>query len=248
MAEREAVSGRDLLGNLRDQVSVMKSFYNGVEELEDRGLAGAVIDEIRAMGPAAEQALRGLLDLTDRELTEYANVYMEKQQLANRAALTELEGLRQETVNQIAGTVQELKSYYDQNAPDLGLSFTDGLVNGMLSGLTAVRQAAMQVADTAMRAAGGVMTFETPPPAYADLADTMTRSGTRGGGGSAEAMERMADVFSRSCAGDCGCASPQEIAAAVAAALDGMDVVLDGRKVGQVITTRQQNDNRAFDR
>ena len=36
-------------------------------------------------------------------------------------------------------------------------------------------------------------------------------------------------------------------AAAVAAALDGMDVVLDGRKVGQVITTRQQNDNRAFD-
>ena len=248
VAEREAVSGRDLLGNLRDQVSVMKSFYNGVEELEDRGLAGAVIDEIRAMGPAAEQALRGLLDLTDRELTEYANVYMEKQQLANRAALTELEGLRQETVNQIAGTVQELKSYYDQNAPDLGLSFTDGLVNGMLSGLTAVRQAAMQVADTAMRAAGGVMTFETPPPAYADLADTMTRSGTRGGGGSAEAMERMADVFSRSCAGDCGCASPQEIAAAVAAALDGMDVVLDGRKVGQVITTRQQNDNRAFDR
>ncbi len=247
VAEREAVSGRDLLGNLRDQVSVMKSFYNGVEELEDRGLAGAVIDEIRAMGPAAEQALRGLLDLTDRELTEYANVYMEKQQLANRAALTELEGLRQETVNQIAGTVQELKSYYDQNAPDLGLSFTDGLVNGMLSGLTAVRQAAMQVADTAMRAAGGVMTFETPPPAYADLADTMTRSGTRGGGGSAEAMERMADVFSRSCAGDCGCASPQEIAAAVAAALDGMDVVLDGRKVGQVITTRQQNDNRAFD-
>ena len=249
VAEREAVSGRDLLGNLRDQVAVMKSFYNGVEELEDRGLAGAVIDEIRAMGPAAEQALRGLLDLTDRELTEYANVYMEKQQLANRAALTELEGLRQETVNQIAGTVQELKSYYDQNAPDLGLSFTDGLVNGMLSGLTAVRQAAMQVADTAMRAAGGVMTFETPPPAYADLADTMTRSGTRGGGGrTAEALERAADAISRSCAGDCGCASPQEIAAAVAAALDGMDLVLDGRKVGQVITTRQQNDNRAFDR
>ena len=200
VAEREAVSGRDLLGNLRDQVAVMKSFYNGVEELEDRGLAGAVIDEIRAMGPAAEQALRGLLDLTDRELTEYANVYMEKQQLANRAALTELEGLRQETVNQIAGTVQELKSYYDQNAPDLGLSFTDGLVNGMLSGRTA------------------------------------------------EALERAADAISRSCAGDCGCASPQEIAAAVAAALDGMDVVLDGRKVGQVITTRQQNDNRAFDR
>ncbi len=249
VAEREAVSGRDLLGNLRDQVAVMKSFYNGVEELEDRGLAGAVIDEIRAMGPAAEQALRGLLDLTDRELAEYANVYMEKQQLANRAALTELEGLRQETANQIAGTVQELKSYYDQNAPDLGLSFTDGLVNGMLSGLTAVRQAAMQVADTAMRAAGGVMTFETPPPAYADLADTMTRSGTRGGGGrTAEALERAADAISRSCAGDCGCASPQEIAAAVAAALDGMDVVLDGRKVGQVITTRQQNDNRAFDR
>lgn len=249
VAEREAVSGRDLLGNLRDQVAVMKSFYNGVEELEDRGLAGAVIDEIRAMGPAAEQALRGLLDLTDRELTEYANVYMEKQQLANRAALTELEGLRQETVNQIAGTVQELKSYYDQNAPDLGLSFTDGLVNGMLSGLTAVRQAAMQVADTAMRAAGGVMTFETPPPAYADLADTITRSGALGGGGrTAEALERAADAISRSCAGDCGCASPQEIAAAVAAALDGMDVVLDGRKVGQVITTRQQNDNRAFDR
>lgn len=248
VAEREAVSGRDLLGNLRDQVAVMKSFYNGVEELEDRGLAGAVIDEIRAMGPAAEQALRGLLDLTDRELTEYANVYMEKQQLANRAALTELEGLRQETVNQIAGTVQELKSYYDQNAPDLGLSFTDGLVNGMLSGLTAVRQAAMQVAETAMQAAGGVMTFETPPPAYADLADTMTRSGTRGGGGSAEAMERMADAFSRSCAGDCGCASPQELADAVAAALSGTAVVLDGRKVGQVITTRQQNDDRAFDR
>lgn len=249
VAEREEVSGKGLLQNLRDQVSVMKSFYKGVEELENRGLSHAIVDEIRSMGPKAESELQGLLGLTDRELSEYANVYMEKQQLANRAALTELEDFKRETVNQIADTVQTLKSYYDQNAPDLGVSFTDGLVNGMLSGISAVRQAGIQVADAAMQSARGAMQFSAPAAAYADLADTMVHGSIRGNSRQTEdALERLADTFSKAQAGAGGGISERSIASAVSSALNGTAVVMDGRRVGQVVTTRQENDNRAFDR
>ena len=239
VAEREEVSGKDLLGNLRDQVSVMKSFYKGVEELADRGLSETIVDEIRAMG---------LLGLTDRELSEYANVYMEKQQLANQAALRELEDFKRETVDQIAENLQALKTYYDQNAPELGLSFTDGLVSGMLSGIADVRRAAASVAEAAVQSAGSRMSLGAPGTAYADIADTMVQSGAHGGGRAQEAMEDAAKALREASASGGKGISERELANAMAGAMDGMDVKLDGQKVGRITRTRQEYDDRAFDR
>lgn len=248
VAEREEVSGKDLLGNLRDQVSVMKSFYKGVEELADRGLSKTIVDEIRAMGPAAEDELQGLLGLTDRELSEYANVYMEKQQLANQAALRELEDFKRETVDQIAENLQALKTYYDQNAPELGLSFTDGLVSGMLSGIADVRRAAASVAEAAVQSAGSRMSLGAPVAAYADIADTMVQSGAHGGGRAQEALEDAAKALREASASGGKGISERELANAMAGAMDGMDVNLDGQKVGRITRTRQEYDDRAFDR
>lgn len=248
VAEREEVSGKDLLGNLRDQVSVMKSFYKGVEELADRGLSETIVDEIRAMGPAAEDELQGLLGLTDRELSEYANVYMEKQQLANQAALRELEDFKRETVDQIAENLQALKTYYDQNAPELGLSFTDGLVSGMLRGIADVRRAASSVAEAAVQSAGSRMSLGAPGTAYADIADTMVQSGAHGGGRAQEALEGAAKALREASASGGKGISERELANAMAGAMDGMDVKLDGQKVGRITRTRQEYDDRAFDR
>lgn len=151
--KREEVTGEDLLHNLQDQVSVMKSFYNGLEELYERGISKSIVDEIREMGPSAEGELHALLNLTDRQLDQYANIYLEKQQLANRVALDELKDLKYDTISQVSENVRVLMDYYEQNAPELGLAFTDGFADGIYSGMVNVQEASFNVAQAAIQAA-----------------------------------------------------------------------------------------------
>jgi len=248
VAEREDVSGQDLLQNLRDQVSIMKAFYSGLDELSDRGVGDALVDEIRAMGPEAEDELHALLGMTDRELSQYANVYMEKQQLANRVALEELRNFKDETIGQMADNLKSLQDYYAANAPDVGLSFTDGLVDGMLSGMSSVRAAAYDLAQAAVQSANGLMNYDFTAP-YADIADTMVRSGSAGGQAQVnenllQAARDLVNGAARLGAG----ASPTDLTNAIQSGLNGTGVFLDGRKVGRLVTAHQENERRAYDK
>lgn len=156
-ADREEVSGQELISNLQSQVESMQDFYNGLRELSARGVGDALVEEIRDMGPSAAAQLDALLDLSDLKLSEYADLYKTKQQLANQEAVEQLRSLRTETNRQIQESLSEISNVYGRNASALGEAFTGGLAEGMLGGLDTVADAAKAAADEAVSAAGQAM-------------------------------------------------------------------------------------------
>ncbi len=157
-ADKEEVSGRELIGNLQSQVERMQDFYDGLRELSARGVGDALVEEIRDMGPSAAAQLDALLELSDLKLSEYADLYKRKQQLANQEAVEQLSALRTETNRQIRESLNEISNVYGQNAAALGEMFTGGLADGMLGGMDTVADAAKAAASEAISAAGQAMT------------------------------------------------------------------------------------------
>lgn len=157
VAEREEVSGQELISNLQNQVASMKNFYAGLRELSARGVGDGLVEEIRAMGPGASAQLDALLELSDLKLSEFADLYKEKQRFANQQALEELRSLREETDVQIQASLKEISDVYGRGAPAVGQSFADGLAKGMVAGSSTAASAAASVAQEAVDAAGRVI-------------------------------------------------------------------------------------------
>lgn len=156
-ADQEQVSGRELIGNLQSQVERMQEFYDGLRELSARGVGDALVEEIRDMGPSAAAQLDALLELSDLKLSEYADLYKRKQQLANQEAVEQLSALRTETNRQIRESLNEISNVYGQSAAALGEMFTGSLADGMLGGMDTVADAAKAATSEAISAAGQAM-------------------------------------------------------------------------------------------
>jgi len=80
--DRQYVEGVDLMENMRKQIRDINQFYDGLEQLYERGIGKDMVDEIRAMGPGAINELVGLLDLSDQQLEEYYDMYKHKADVA----------------------------------------------------------------------------------------------------------------------------------------------------------------------
>jgi tape measure domain-containing protein len=114
----ERASGFELLKNLHDQNDALTVWKHSLSELEKRGISGALLEELQAMGPSANAQLRALLSLTDEQLTEYVGLYERKYSFATDKAEDELVGLKNTTRDAI-GTLRteaaaELKALSDQ--------------------------------------------------------------------------------------------------------------------------------------
>lgn len=152
--ERESVSGEQLVQNLQDQIDSIENFYDKVSVLAERpGVGEALVTEIRNMGPEAIDELEALLSLSDEKLSEYAALYEEKQALANQIATAELSDLREETSSEIQKNLDALEGIYESDSPDVGKALTDGMSEGILSGMETVVNSAVSVAKAAVEAA-----------------------------------------------------------------------------------------------
>ncbi len=141
------INGRDLLNNLQNQVKSIGRFYANIEKLAERGVNEALVAEIRAMGVGASDELNALLSLSDRQLSQYAALYEEKQSLANSIALDELSELRVETDNKIMESLQSIGDLYDEYAPTIGASLGEGLAEGIRNGMKEAVDAAEALAN-----------------------------------------------------------------------------------------------------
>ena len=189
--ERQKESGRELTRNLENQISVMREFYDGLQELAERGVGEALVEDIRAMGPSAVDKLDALLDMSDDRLSEYADLYQEKQQLANQTALKELEGLRKETNAQITENLEDLKKLYDDNAPVVGKAFTAGLAEGIRDGKSTVINSAVSMAQAAVSAVQDTLGIHSPSRVFAGIGRFMAE-------GLAQGWEQQFDATQRS--------------------------------------------------
>lgn len=95
------LSTQDLLNNLQNQVTGLRDWSNNLKDLERRGVTGDMLDELRNMGTSAAGEIALMTEMTDDELDEYIDLWKEKEKIARREAVRELEPLREETEEQI---------------------------------------------------------------------------------------------------------------------------------------------------
>jgi TP901 family phage tail tape measure protein len=91
------VSGQGLLKNLSDQVNAFKDWQTNIASLAARGIDEGLLQELRDMGPKAVDEISALNSLSDEELQQYVQLWREKNALAKAQAVSELEGMRQQT-------------------------------------------------------------------------------------------------------------------------------------------------------
>lgn len=96
------LSTADLLGNLKSQVNGLQDWSKNLKELENRGISGDMLEELRGMGTSAAGEIALLTELTDEELDEYISLWKQKQRLARKEAKKELAPILEETEEQIA--------------------------------------------------------------------------------------------------------------------------------------------------
>ena len=151
--EREMRSGQELIGNMQGQVSTIEGFFNGLDTLAERGVSFDLIEGIREAGPTAIADLYSLLSMTDDELKQFNDLYEKRQYLAREQATKELEPLRQQTTEEIRKNMNAIKGVYEEETPELGKAFTDGLAKSIESGMSSVVSSAVNVAKAAVSAA-----------------------------------------------------------------------------------------------
>ena len=102
MAEKgDAVKGKDLLKAAKSQISILEDYNAALETLSGKGVNQEFIDELKGMGVDALPQLEAINKMTDKELAEYVGIWEDKNELAKKAALSELEPLREATIAEV---------------------------------------------------------------------------------------------------------------------------------------------------
>lgn len=113
--EREEISGSKLLDNLQGQVEEFGEWQRTLDKLSARGVDSELIAELQKMGPQAIAQIKALEAMSDSELDRYVGLWAVKHAQARGQAISELEGLRRETEQNIAqlriDAEQELEEY-----------------------------------------------------------------------------------------------------------------------------------------
>lgn len=150
----EDVSGEQLLANLQQQNNVLVDWMGNLGKLTERGLDEGLIAELQQMGPKSAAEIAALTTLSDEQLTQYTELWKNKSNLARTQAISELEGMRIDTANQIVElqkeTATKLESYKTEwvtsmtkvtgsvknmasKMPSLGANAVQGLIDGINS-------------------------------------------------------------------------------------------------------------------
>lgn len=117
ITEKEEVSAETLMKNLQGQVMEFGQWQDILGQLSARGLDSELIAELQEMGPSAIAEIKALNSMSDSELEKYVSLWSIKHIQAREQSLSELEGLRVDTQNNIAQlrveANQELIEYRD---------------------------------------------------------------------------------------------------------------------------------------
>ena len=139
------LSSDDLLNNLRSQVDGLEQWRENLDDLSDRGIGKELLEELQKLGPKAAAEIQLLTEMSDDELDEYVDLFREKNRLARRQAVEELEPMRRDIADQITKMQQEtsaeLAKYqqeYTASMLELGVSLNQPLE---VMKLTAVQNA-----------------------------------------------------------------------------------------------------------
>jgi TP901 family phage tail tape measure protein len=99
---QKEVSGEQLLSNLKGQLETLEDWQKNLDALRERSLDSELLKELTDMGPSAAAEISALNALTDEQLTEYAEIFKKKNELAKKEAVYQMEDQRLQIEEQLA--------------------------------------------------------------------------------------------------------------------------------------------------
>lgn len=138
---------QSLIDNLQSQVSGLRDWESTLESLRKRGVATGLIEELQEAGVDSLADIKLLNSMTDTELNKYVSLWKEKQQLATKEAVREID--KTTYVNQIKALVNSageeldrLEQTYKNDLKKLGVGVKDtskqigqNIVDGLKKGM-----------------------------------------------------------------------------------------------------------------
>lgn len=107
-----------LLNNLQSQVDGLRDWRDNLNVLEKRGIGDALLAELQDLGPQSAAQVKLLTQMTDDQLTQYVNLFRQKNRIARKQAVDELAPMRDDITDQIEElkrqTASELADYRDE--------------------------------------------------------------------------------------------------------------------------------------
>lgn len=107
-----------LLNNLQSQVDGLRDWRDNLNALEKRGIGDALLTELQNLGPQSAAQVKLLTQMTDDQLTQYVNLFRQKNRVARKQAVDELAPMRDDITDQIEElkrqTASELADYRDE--------------------------------------------------------------------------------------------------------------------------------------
>lgn len=136
-----------LIDNLQSQVSGLKDWENTLESLRKRGVAKGLIEELQEAGVDSLADIKLLNSMTDTELNKYVSLWKEKQQLATKEAVREIDKTTyvnqiKSLVNNAGNELDKLEQTYKKDLKKLGVGVKDiskqigqNIVDGLKKGM-----------------------------------------------------------------------------------------------------------------
>lgn len=168
--EVEMKSGKNasqLIHNLDQQVAKMQEWASAQEIISGLGIDQGLINELQQMGVDATSELSAIASMTSDELDMFNNLWLQKQDIANRAGVKQMEGLKNETLEQI----QALKDGIDGETIDVqevGGRLVSNITEGIYGALPTLEDAFDKLDDYIVDAAKSLKS------ASSEVADAVT--------------------------------------------------------------------------
>lgn len=136
-----------LLDNLQSQVSGLRDWESTLESLRKRGVATGLIEELQEAGVDSLADIKLLNSMTDTELNKYVSLWKEKQQLATKEAVREIDKTTyinqiKALVNNAGNELDKLEQTYKKDLKKLGIGVKDtskqigqNIVDGLKKGM-----------------------------------------------------------------------------------------------------------------
>lgn len=136
-----------LIDNLQSQVSGLRDWENTLESLRKRGVAKGLIEELQEAGVDSLADIKLLNSMTDTELDKYVSLWKEKQQLATKEAVREIDKTTyinqiKSLVNNAGNELDKLEQTYKNDLKKLGVGVKDtskqigqNIVDGLKKGM-----------------------------------------------------------------------------------------------------------------
>ncbi len=145
--ESESADGKTLLVNIKAQALGYEDWMQQIQELSGKGILNQdLMDELVDQGPEISAAIHALNSLTEEELKEYNQAYLEKSELARKQAEKDTEKLKKEIEAQTA----ELNRQAEKEKTELESARNTAVekVNTALSSsMTSLANSARSIAD-----------------------------------------------------------------------------------------------------